>query len=220
MEYLSGRTLDYRTDLDSAAECFAAVHAVPSRPPLLEQPHPVLDVVAESEALLNRHPDHPRRPDGARIRRYLDRIRALAASPAADFSPDTRCIVNTEVNSGNFIVSDRARLVDWEKAVLSYRYQDLGHFLTPTTTLWKTDIRLPAADRRRFLAHYRDASGVAVSLDELDERTSIMERTILLRALSWCYMAYAEYGKRPLQNRLTYDRIVWYLGHIHEFLGE
>ncbi|MFW6313218.1 MAG: aminoglycoside phosphotransferase family protein, partial [Spirochaetota bacterium] len=104
--------------------------------------------------------------------------------------------------------------------VASYRYQDLGHFLVPTTTLWKTDFRFDPSTRRRFLQDYHEAAAPPVGLDELDERTSLLEKTILLRAYSWVYMAYVEYtsGARSLTNSETFATIQRYLSEIDDFL--
>jgi aminoglycoside phosphotransferase (APT) family kinase protein len=222
MSYLPGRPLDYRRDVAGAAECFARIHAIPydaSSGPLIVQADPIGDIVAECRELLGRHPDHPLRSEGALIRRYMDHVVHL--SEHASFEGEELCIVNTEVNSGNFIVKDDSvRLVDWEKAVASYRYQDLGHFLVPTTTLWKSDYTFSPEDRRRFLAHYHRSASPPVSLAELGERARILEETILLRAFSWVYMAYAEYtsGARPISNRDTFATMRRYLNEIDAFL--
>lgn len=226
MEYLPGRPLDYEQDLAGAAECFARIHTVPYDPgsgPLLVQASPIDDIVAECRELLARHPDHPLPAAGRTIGRYMDRVVELARSTS--FGDEPLCVVNTEVNSGNFVVEDgtdhdRVRLVDWEKAVASHRYQDLGHFLVPTTTLWKSEFRFDAATRRRFLELYRDAAGLSLPVDALDERTEALERTILLRAFSWVYMAWAEYtsGARPITNEDTFATMRSYLKNIDQFL--
>lgn len=226
MEYLPGRPLDYERDLRGAAECFASIHRLPYDAPrgsLLVQASPIDDIVAECRELLDRHPDHPLPSEGRAIRRYMERVVELART--ASFDGEGLCVVNTEVNSGNFLVDDsagrsRVRLVDWEKAVASYRYQDLGHFLVPTTTLWKTDYRFDPEARRRFLELYRDAAELPIPLDELDERTGLLERTILLRAFSWVYMAWAEYtsGERAIRNEDTFATMRSYLEHIDRFL--
>ena len=223
MSYLPGRALDYRDDLAGAAECFARIHRIPydaSAGPLIVQENPVEAIVAECRGLLGRCARHPLPEHGEKIRAYLERIDALAA--AASFGNEPFCIVNTEVNSGNFLVDNGiVRLVDWEKAVASYRYQDLGHFLVPTTTLWKSDFRFDAAGRRRFLSLYHEATEPEATLDEIDERTGVLQRTILLRAFSWVYMAYAEYtrGDRALTNEDTFRTIRRYLDDIDLFLG-
>jgi hypothetical protein len=106
--------------------------------------------------------------------------------------------------------------VDWEKAVESCRYQDLGHFLAPTTTLWKSDTVLTPAEKNRFLRAYHRAACPRLDFDELALKTTVMEKTILLRALSWCFMAWYEYTRtdRPLQNPDTFAKIEQYLADI------
>ena len=145
-------------------------------------------------------------------------VEALAAENAWRFASDPLVMANTEVNSGNFIVDgERMFLVDWEKAVTSSRYQDLGHFLVPTTTLWKTERVLTEDEKLAFLEEYVRASGPHVykdtSLDEVRLMTRLLERTILLRGLSWCFMAYYEYTRteRALANEDTFAKIKSYL---------
>lgn len=160
MEYLPGRPLDYGTDLEAAARTFAAIHsvAVPRGCQLLRQPHPVADIAADGLRLINRFPDHPRTEVRDTLLRYHEKVVRLGEKTRALFEGERQVIANTEVNSGNFLVHEGiARLVDWEKAVVTARYQDLGHFLAPTTTLWKTDAVLDEADRARFLTAYRTA---------------------------------------------------------------
>ncbi len=111
---------------------------------------------------------------------------------------------------------DRGFLVDWEKAVVSCRYQDLGHFMAPTTTLWKTDTVLGWGDRHRFLSVYHGLACPDIPFEELAEKSRVMEQTILLRALSWCFMAWYEYTRtdRPIQNPDTFAKIQQYLSDI------
>lgn len=219
MEYLPGRPLDYRSDTPGAARCFAKIHALPAEghaKPLLEQAHPVRDIIDECDGLLARARPHD--TDALTlIRRYRERIVDPLAT--TDF-PEPMCIVNTEVNSGNFVVSDEVRLVDWEKAVRSHRYQDLGHFLVSTTTLWKSDYRFDEQNRLEFLRAYHNEASLAVSLDELSERTRVLEKTILLRAFSWVYMALGEYasGTRSLTSDATHRTMSRYMAEIDSFL--
>jgi aminoglycoside phosphotransferase (APT) family kinase protein len=223
MRFIPGDTFIYPRDRDKAAAVFAAVHALPPGEGLIVQRDPVQDIARESYGLLTRYPDHPLRKHRERLLAYHERIVELGEKSRGVFAEERLCIVNTEVNSGNFLVdpSDgRAFLVDWEKAVVSYRYQDLGHFLVPTTTLWKSDYVYSAEEKLRFLATYRKLLSLEVELKELYERTRLLERTILLRALSWCYMAYFEYtGKeRSLKNRDTFEKIRSYLNDVDCFL--
>jgi thiamine kinase-like enzyme len=146
----------------------------------------------------------------------------LAATSDRLFADECLSIVNTEVNSSNFLIDeDRAYLVDWEKAVVSYRYQDLGHFLTPTTTLWKTNHVFSEEEKIYFLEEYRERAGLSIPMDELRAKTRLLERTILLRGLSWCYMAYYEYMRedRALTHSATEKTIRRYMDQVDWFLG-
>ncbi len=217
MEFIPGRPLDYRLDLDTAATIFARIHALPPDGELLVQADPVTAIAAESLALLDRYQGNEYGHVRALLLHYHQKISDLA-TPFAD---EPLCMVNTEVNSGNFLIhQQRSCLVDWEKAVVSCRYQDLAHFLVPTTTLWKTECRLKEEDKKAFLASYRQALRLALPLQELIEKTNFMERVIVLRALSWCYMAYHEYTSknRTLTNAATYKKIVSYLNEAQCFL--
>lgn len=217
MQFLPGKALDYRRDLACAAEIFARIHTAAIPAGLVVQADPVRDIARESDGLLTRFPDHPRQKAHDRIRAYHGEVLALAEETRSLFSGEDLCLVNTEVNSGNFLIGEGgAFLVDWEKAVASYRYQDLGHFLVPTTTLWKSDTVLTPDEKMRFLAAYRRAACPQMAMDELAAKTRVLEKTILLRALSWCFMAWYEYTRtdRPLQNRDTFAKINQYLADI------
>ncbi len=222
MSYIEGGRFDYAVHAAGAARVFARIHSLPTVGNLIVQANPVMEIVAECERLLSRYQPHPMPEVGDHIRRYRDHVAGLGREYHNAFDEEPLCIVNTEVNSGNFIVGSDATvyLVDWEKAVVSRRYQDLGHFLVPTTTLWKSDYRFTAEARAAFLHEYANALPSAVDPPRLDTLTAVLEQTILLRALSWCYMAYVEYTSehRALKNAHTYSRITHYLTHVDEYL--
>ena len=221
MEYIPGRPLDYGRDLDTAARIFARIHRLPADPRLIVQEDPIQDIAAESLGMLKRYNGSEYSEVRNLLLQYYEDILEMAAHSPLMFAGESRCIVNTEVNSGNFLVDPRRScLVDWEKAVVSSRYQDLAHFLVPTTTLWKTDCRLNVGARNAFLDIYRQESGLDISLNELYEKTACMEKVILLRALSWCYMAWHEYTSRNrvLTNDATFRKIVSYLDEARCFL--
>ncbi|EGJ48446.1 phosphotransferase family protein [Desulfocurvibacter africanus] len=231
MDYLPGRPLDYSHDLERAARILARVHALPPDDGLIRQDRAVLDIVAESEGLLDRYPDHPRPEMRDRLLAYRDDVLTLNERSRDFLASEPPVMVNTEVNSGNFIMSHMDGrhgkgdfLVDWEKAVVSTRHQDLGHFLAPTTTLWKTDTQLDREQREAFLSAYRREllllGAAAPDMDALREGSAILERTILLRALSWSHMAYCEYtrAERAIRNADTLAKIRQYLDNAECFL--
>ncbi|MBT8334540.1 MAG: aminoglycoside phosphotransferase family protein [Deltaproteobacteria bacterium] len=222
MEYIPGTSLDYHRNLDDAASIFAKIHSLPTDKKLIRQENPPQDISKESHGLIHRYPSKYYQDVRTLLLRYYDKIMGLSDGYLKMLLNESLCIVNTEVNSGNFIINEsQAYLVDWEKAVVSYRYQDLAHFLVPTTTLWKADYRLSPQEREQFLRHYHAKSNLTLSFDELYEKTSIMEEIILLRAMSWCYMAYHEYTitNRELVHNDTFDKIVAYLNEAECFLA-
>jgi aminoglycoside phosphotransferase (APT) family kinase protein len=214
MEWLPGGPLDYGRDLGRAALVFARVHALPPCPGLLTQADPVAAIAAESLALIKRYPGQGLARQRAILLDYHGRIVRLGEDNRARFAADRPCVVNTEVNSGNFLVGpDGAFLVDWEKAVVSSRHQDLGHFLAPTTTLWRTETVLAPERKTAFLRAYHAALPDAPPLEELLSLCAVMERAVVLRGLSWCFMAHHEYehAGRTLTSDLTRDRIRLYM---------
>ncbi|SIO38327.1 phosphotransferase [Halodesulfovibrio marinisediminis] len=225
MEFLSGTPLDYAQDLDYTAKIFATVHTqpVPEQNKFIYQQNPVTDIVTESLGLLARFNAHPKKEIRHKLEVYSNEIRKLGEEYAAAFAAEPQIIVNTEVNSGNFIINrenNTAHLVDWEKAVVSSRYQDLGHFIVPTTTLWKTDFIATQEHRLHFLSRYKEHAGLENPIEELSLLTGILEKTIILRGLSWCYMAWYEYTQqdRVLKNNATFRTIERYLDNIEWFL--
>ena len=223
MEYLPGRPLDYAKDTEKAADIFAKVHSVAPGGFLIEQAHPVRDIANECDMLLHRFSDHPLKSQRKRLLAYHEEITRLADETESLFRSEPLCLVNTEVNSGNFIIAgdgdgdeDRAFLTDWEKAVKSPRYQDLGHFIVLTTTRWKTDYTYTPDEKVAFIEAYAEKARCGVPLDELIEKTFILEKTILLRGLSWCFMAYYEYTRpgRKLRNEDTFEKIKLYMNEL------
>jgi len=221
MEYLTGRALEYPADIQKAAGVFASIHRLPAAEGLIVQSNPIEAIAEESYGLISRFSDHPLISEKAHLLRYHDKILALSENTRDYFTNEELCIVNTEVNSKNFIVQpEKTYLVDWEKAVVSYRYQDLGHFVVPTTTLWKGNYVYSEEEKLRFIQYYIQNLDLDLDVKELFEKTKILERTILLRAISWCFMAYYEYTReeRTLRNADTFAKIRDYLNDIESLL--
>ena len=64
-----------------------------------------------------------------------------------------QCCINTELNSTNFLIGGEGKpnyLIDWEKPLFGDPAQDLGHFLAPTTTFWKTEYDIEGRRDRKF----------------------------------------------------------------------
>ena len=71
-------------------------------------------------------------------------------------------------------------------------------------------------EKSHFLLAYHGEACPDMDLGAMIQKTRVMEKTILLRALSWCFMAWYEYTRthRPMQNRDTFAKINQYLSDI------
>jgi len=221
MEYLPGEVLDYGRDLERAAHLFARIHSHPVSEKdnhLIREDRPLSMTVEECKKLLQSyfeselaHPD---------IRELLKEViiwAETAREKEAYFLADPwPCIINTEVNSGNFIVNRERgtlHLVDWEKALWGDPSQDLSHFSVPTTTLWKSDYHMSSNDRQVFLDAYRQAIPDPHLRDTIEERVRLRDPFNCLRGISWSAMAWVTYqtGEHALINKETWHKICSYL---------
>lgn len=221
MEYLPGGVLDYRRDLEDAARLFARVHTAPvpvDDNPLIHEERPLTMTYEECARLLPVYLESELAD--RELRDYLCDVLAWAAEArhreCAFVEDPWPCIINTEVNSGNFI-ANRERgtlhLVDWEKPLYGDPSQDLSHFCAPMTTLWKTDYRMSAADKRRFIDAYRAAISDSHLRDTIDARVRLRDPFNYLRGISWSAMAWVAYqtGEHAVRNEDTFRKITSYL---------
>jgi aminoglycoside phosphotransferase (APT) family kinase protein len=221
MEYLPGEALDYRRDLPQAAGLFARLHSLNitnGDRRLMCEDRPLTGMLAECRRLA----DVYLRCELAdpSVCRYLSDVLAWAdqarEAEAYYLSDPCFCVINTEVNSGNFIVNRQGgtiHLVDWEKPLWGDPSQDLSHFSVPTTTLWKTDYRMPQADRRLFLSAYQDKLADTHLRDTIIERVRLRDPFNCLRGISWSAMAWVQYQNEAhaLRNVDTFKKIQAYM---------
>jgi len=215
MNFLPGRALVYESDLDHAALCLADIHSldVPTGSHLLAPENPLLAVLEECTEMAAHYYNSPiANPNVVRlIRQLMERGRKLVegAKPAG-----SRCLINTELNSGNFLVNtNKTYLVDWEKPLYAYPGQDLGHFLAPTTTLWKTNTVLTEPQVQSFIKSYCGASVKYRDADVMWNETKPYFIMTCLRGITWCSMAWTEYQRpdRSLKDPFTFEKIKHYL---------
>jgi thiamine kinase-like enzyme len=219
-EYLPGRPLDYSTDLPAAARCLAAVHAlgVPEGHRLQVHPAPAPAILEESRGLAEPYLSWDGAPDGSReaLRRGFARIEGFLEKRDL-FAGDDLAVVNYDLNTHNFVVGEAggaAKLLDWEKARVAPRTQDLAHFLLPTTTLWRDDTAtlLSEAQEALFVGAYLERSPVEDE-DRFHHQLEAMKTIVSLRAVSWCAWAVQETARagRPISNEETLNRSRRYL---------
>lgn len=217
-EYLTGRPLDYPTDLPAAARCLAAVHAlgVPEEHRLQVHPDPAPAILEESRNLAEPYLSWDGAPGGSKDALGLGfaRIEGFLEEKGL-FKGDDLAIVNYDLNTHNFVVEDgAARLLDWEKARIAPRTQDLAHFLLPTTTLWRDDTAalLSEAQEGEFVGAYLERCPVADRI-RFQNQLEAMKTIVSLRAVSWCAWAVRETARagRPISNEETLSRSRLYL---------
>ena len=221
MEYLPGSPLDYRQDLSGAATAFAAIHGVEVRGEknhLIVEEKPLSLIFAECSRLLEHYfSSELAQPE---ITAYLRKLLAKLADQKAKesyFQKDPWfAIVNTEVNSGNFIVNRKkgtTHLVDWEMPRWGDPSSDLCHFLSPLTTLWKTNYRFSHEAAGFFIRSYKDRIGPREQLNTLEDRLALKFPFVYLRGISWSAMGWVAYQKdyQGIRNRDTWRKLQQYM---------
>ena len=223
---LPGRSLCYETDRSIAADILADIHAVeaPKETSLIAPEHPVADIARECASMYATY-----RGWSAADSRVSTRIERLftCVSDAVDHDlarpvlpRGMRHIVNTELNSSNFLINDAARdasshsyLIDWEKPILGEAEQDIAHFIVPTTTFWKTDTILTRTEAYAFVDAYEAAVDGRFDTSGLRSRLKDYIAVTCLRGITWCSMAMVEYSRpgRAVTNADTFAKIKAYL---------
>lgn len=215
MNYLEGRPLDYKSDLNVAASIFARIHTLdvtPFKNTLLIENKLCRDRVIEGQRWLSDflNSNRPDRESQQIIYKLLDYCDQHADKEDRYFVQNPWMAVNnTEVNSHNFIIGEeRSYLIDWEKPVISDPVQDICQFLAPTTTLWRSNDLLTVAQISGFYKVYQEATG-----QNIEERVLIYNPFLYLRALSWCAGAWLTYTdeSRVIRNEQTFKVIENYL---------
>lgn len=218
MEFLPGHELNYRTELSYAAGCLADIHSVPvdDDTHLLRPEDPLRAVLEECEAMVKVYMDAPGEDAKKKdmLRRLLDMgwERLLKSGKKADYA----CCINTELNSTNFLIGGEQGgnfLIDWEKPLYGEPAQDLGHFLAPTTTFWKTDVILGEEETAEFIRQYEKQVSGRFDTEGIRERTYTYIPITCLRGVTWCAMAWVEYQRpdRLLFNQSTFEKLKAYL---------
>lgn len=224
MEFLPGEHLDYRRDLFLAAECLADIHSVKMEKLeiLIEPRNPLKAILEECEQMVKTYMDSPLGEEEVKkqIRKMLDKGWKMVENLPEE--KDFRCCINTELNSTNFLIvkdnnvdreTEKAYLIDWEKPLFGEPAQDLGHFLAPTTTFWKTDVILNPEEIEEFIKVYIQSSDGRFPTEGLTERVNIYTSVTCLRGITWCAMAWVEYQNpdRLIRNESTFQKLGKYI---------
>lgn len=220
MSYLPGGQFDYEQDLEDAARLFARIHSldIDRSCGLILEERPLTMTYEECARLLpvflNSDLADPALQDYlAEVLAWAEGARAYERYFVEDPWP---CIINTEVNSGNFIANrdkEELYLVDWEKPLYGDPSQDLSHFCAPMTTLWKTNYKMSPAAKASFLATYKAAIPDRHLRETIDDRVRLRDPFNYLRGISWSAMAWVTYqtGDHAVKNEDTFRKVTSYL---------
>lgn len=221
MEFLPGRPLDYQRDLGDAAKLFATIHQLPvdaGKHELIVETNPLSLIFDECSGLLEKYFSSPLAD--FEIADYLREVKDWAAAARLKESYFAEypcfCIVNTEVNSGNFIVNDAANtihLIDWEMPRWGDPSSDLCHFCSPMTTLWKTEDRLTDGQYEEFMTAYSSHLHNKHLQDTLVDRLRLKMPFVYLRGISWSAMGWVAYQTDfcGIRNEDTWQKLCSYL---------
>jgi len=219
MEYLPGRHLDYQKDLKAAAKVFARIHKLDADADnLIREEKPLTAIWDECDSLLDQYFNSELADP--EIKDFLRRMKADLAekkekeSELMGLLPEA--VVNTEVNSNNFIINEKfnlAYLVDWEKPLVTSPLQDLSHFMVPTTTLWKSNFIFNQGEEEEFLHHYLKERGMDSKYHEVKDALKLFNQFSAMRGISWSAMAWVEYQTtdREIKNKDTFETMDSYL---------
>lgn len=215
MEFLKGVALDYTKDMKIASYLLSKVHNTAfGENNLIKAENPFQLMYAECESMASKYLTWENADD--KVSQYIkDFLRICKELIPTEYKIKNPCIINTELNSGNFLIGNSKEdsyIIDWEKALIGECEQDLAHFLAPTTTFWKTDIVLTPKEIDDFLEDYSQYRNY--------DRARFDRYLIFncLRGVTWCSMAYREYSEstKLLTDEFTFKKISSYISY--EFL--
>ena len=201
MEYVEGRSLNYKSDMDIAAKLLSSVHNLRGEyDNFICAKKPFQSMFDEFVSMFSYYQSYENKDleVEAKINKFLN----IAKSSDLDAEIKKPCIINTELNNRNFIIGKHPVIIDWEKPIIGECEQDLAHFLVPTTTNWKTDTILTEEEMLLFLKVYEQYR--KVDYDKLYKYLMFNS----LRGVTWCSMAKVEYEEgRFISNDDTLAKI-------------
>lgn len=218
MSFLEGRALDYKTDLSIAAECLSDIHsvAIEKDTHLISPKNPLEAIMEECHQMFEVY----KTSDLAEAKKVI-KIEGMLKFGTEKLSHSKgynkyRCCVNTELNSSNFLINGEGQsnyIIDWEKPLFADPAQDLGHFLAPTTTFWKTDCILSIEEIDSFIEEYIECVGNRFEVANIEERVKLYIPINCLRGITWCAMAWVQYQAEDklIKNEDTLIKLNQYL---------
>lgn len=218
-EFLTGKPLHYDNDLDffEASRIFADIHSisVSNNCGLIKETSAYKAIFDESVYMANIYLNSSVATHTGKklVESTIAHCENVLAS--ANYSDPRISIVNSEVNSSNFLMNGESTgyLIDWEKPILGDVAQDLGHFLADTTTLWKSEVLIAKKQKSDFMDSYIEAVNGRFVDDDIKARALDLAEFTKLRGITWCAMAYSQHieGIYTLSDEYTLNKCKRYL---------
>lgn len=223
MSFLEGKPLDYKTDLNIAAECLSDIHSIlVQKDTHLIVPQNSLDAILEECNKMFEIYKTSQLSEKEKISKIENILKIVEEKiKLAKKYNGYKCCINTELNSSNFLINGKGKsnyIIDWEKPLFSDPAQDIAHFLAPTTTFWKTDYILNLQEMEAFVQEYISCVGNRFEVSNLEERVKLYIPINCLRGITWCAMAWIQYQSEDklIKNEDTFIKLNQYLSD--EFL--
>lgn len=215
MKYIDGHHLNYLNELNLASSCLADIHSIKvhQNNHLVKPKNSFYAIIDECEEMFKVY--YNSEFADKHIKNEINFLLSFSKKRFENVkSVDPYSIINTELNSTNFLVNnDKAYLVDWEKPIFGDPAQDLGHFLAPTTTFWKTDVILNPNQIEDFINLYIRELDNRIDSVGLKERVYDFIPANCLRGITWSAMAWIEYKNpnKEVLNESTAKKLEQYL---------
>ncbi|WP_101772850.1 phosphotransferase [Peptostreptococcus faecalis] len=224
MDYIEGETFSYNYDMNKAALCLSKIHSLKFENylSLIKPDNPFDSIIEECRTMYKKYEESKYfdiKKD-IHIQQLFHKVKSIRDNSLTAKNEKKLSLINTELNSSNFIVNlEECYLIDWEKPIIGESEQDIGHFLAPTTTFWKTDKILNKQEIRAFLKKYYELATTGetayMKKSYTDFENKVNEYIVCncLRGLTWCAMAWVEYNdsEKDLVNEFTYNKLNDYL---------
>lgn len=228
MEYIDGTWLDYNLDIEPALSSLARLHTYSNFSyktkgiDFIHAYYPQKLIIDECKSMYSIY-KKSRFYNSDLGSMVEDMFEIAESSMNISVNNSDFVFINTELNSSNFLISGKNKccIVDWEKPIFGEKEQDIGHFLAPTTTFWKTD-RLYNKDEvdsilDRYIEYFNKYSNNLRYIDEKDipefkNKVCNYIKLNCLRGLTWSLMAWVEYndGSKIIINDFTYNKLKQY----------
>lgn len=191
VQRIYGRYAESVDDIHLIAETLASIHRLPLTPvhgraPLFDQKHPMSETLTEVKAQAQYLTQAELSLESLSM---IESELKLAHDDLNRLPPSPVTLISFDAHPGNFLIdaSDKAILVDLEKARYSGAGLDLAHASLYTSTTWDSDVNIKLSKKHVFDFYAIWSREVGEELAKLTQAYLIpMRRLMWLWSVSWC----------------------------------